>query len=78
MTKLKSVQPNKVSKAQVKALYEHACALGDLAGETLRYIENTSIPHTYPGNALVLDQLLKESTRRSGLLIDLSEKIAGN
>lgn len=57
---------------QIAALDEHACAIGDLAGEALRYIDATSIAHTYPAEVSVLRLLVQEVERRAGALIDLT------
>lgn len=57
---------------QIEALDQHACAIGDLAGETLRYIDATPIADTYPAEVSVLRLLVQEVEKRAGLLIDLS------
>lgn len=67
-----------LQSAQLEALQEHACAVGDLAGEMIRYLDATAIADTYPAPALVLRNLLQESAKRAGLLIYLGNEIAGD
>lgn len=66
-----------ITTPQAETLEQHACAIGDLAGEMLRYIDATNIAHTYPAEALVLRQLVSECGKRAGSLIDLGNEIAG-
>jgi hypothetical protein len=67
-----------MTNTQLDTLQQHACAVGDLAGEMLRYIDATRIADTYPAQILVFRQLLDECGKRAGLLIDLGNEIAGD
>lgn len=66
-----------MTSTQTSTLQSHACAIGDIAGELLRYIDATNMVEAHPAQIVVLRQLIKETNRRAGLLIDLGNELAG-